>query len=386
MSKCPLCFRTLPPDRLTWMATSGETRLDEIATGYYGPEREGRPMIESRWDRKSNAFIPSREVVSTRLGTPVEEVCSQCHYPIPAGWRDSGTTCIALAGARETGKTVYIAVLVKTLQLFGERMNCVVEPNDRRTADTYREHYEKKLYQERTLLPPTASFETDRVFPRDPLVFRLGHVGGRKQLLVIRDVAGEDLQMKDRTGTAWAEFFGHADGVIHMFDPLKVPSVAHQLRGLIPPQEEHDVTPLEVLQRVLAMIGPRHGPKVAVVLSKFDALHELRKVTGTEWHAIMENPGAGFSRDPGLRPGSYDNDDGELIDAEVRSLLSKCGAKSIVDAVDRPHTGARLPARFFAVSALGALPSGQQVHAAGISPFRCLDPTRWILSGAGIWN
>ncbi|MFI7000863.1 hypothetical protein [Nocardia sp. NPDC050175] len=387
MIRCPLCFNALTPERITWMATSGNAETDPVASSYYRTPVESRRMVASELKRERNnaVLIPSRAAAAAQVGSQVVEVCPSCHYRIPDGWRDSRTTCIAMAGARDTGKTVYVAVLIKTLQLLGERIGCVVEPNDQRTADIYHQHYEQTLYLQRKMLPPTASIDTAAPFQRDPLVFRLGHWNDRKQYLVIRDVAGEDLQNQRNIGQTWTEFFGNADGVVYMFDPLKVPSIAGQLRDLIPAQEAQEVAPITVLQTVLSMIG-RRDPKLAVVLSKFDAMHELKNVVGTDWSSIMGNPGAGFSRDPSLIRGPYDNDDGELVDAEVRSLLVKLGAKSIIDAVDTPHTGARLPARFFAVSALGALPSGEQVHEGGISPFRCLDPARWILSGAGVWN
>lgn len=383
MSKCPLCFTVLATDRRTWRAISGETAADPVATRYYGSSVVAGRLVESAF--ANGVSTPSRRDAAKQLGSPVMEACPHCHYPIPDDWRGHRTVCIAMAGARTTGKTIFIAVLVKVLQLFGERIGCVVEPNDQRTAETYGHHYEHPLYVERKMLPPTTGIEVDKSFHRDPLVFRLGRAGGEKQLLVIRDVAGEDLHQVNNVSMMWTEFFGHADGVIYMFDPLKVSSVADQLRDLIPVQDKHDVEPLTVLQTVIAMIGG-HAPKLAVVLSKFDALHALKDVAGTEWSAIMDNPGAGFSRDPSLSRKPYDNDDGQLVDAEVRSLLSKLGAQSIVDAVDNPHTGAELPARFFAVSALGALTVGSQVHEGGISPFRCLDPARWILNGAGVWS
>ncbi|WP_433665080.1 hypothetical protein ACQPW1_24520 [Nocardia sp. CA-128927] len=387
MTRCPMCFNALTPERVSWMATSGETKIDEVASRYYGAEVQTRHIVPSELKRERNNIVltPSRALAAAQVGSQVEEVCPYCHYRIPDGWRDSRSTCIAMAGARYTGKTVYVAVLIKALQLFGERIGCVVEPNDQRTADTYQKHYQNTLYVQRQMLPPTSSIGVKDPFHRDPLIFRLGHWNGRKQYLVIRDVAGEDLHDQNNIGQTWTKFFGNADGVVYMFDPLKVPSIASQLRDLIPAQETYDVAPITVLQTVISMIGP-HNPKLAVVLSKFDALHALKNVAGTDWSTVMGNPGAGFSRDPSLIRGPYDNDDGELVDAEVRSLLVKLGAKPIIDAADSPHTGARLPTRFFAVSALGALPAGEQVHESGISPFRCLDPARWILSEAGVWN
>ena len=41
--------------------------------------------------------------------------CAHCKVPFPPGWHDTRVTCIALAGATWTGKSVYIGVLVKLL-------------------------------------------------------------------------------------------------------------------------------------------------------------------------------------------------------------------------------------------------------------------------------
>ncbi|MBH0779610.1 TRAFAC clade GTPase domain-containing protein [Nocardia bovistercoris] len=386
MTKCPLCFHTLTPDRISWMSTSGEATADRIATRYAGFPVSSRTIVEAH-SKKRGAPVPSRDAAMTMVGSEVQEVCPDCHHPLPERWRDHDTVCIAMAGARATGKTIYIAVLVRALQMAGERLGRVVEPHDQRTAESYEQFYETILYKERRMLSGTISLAGRTAADTDhgTLVLRLGHSGGRQQLLVIRDVAGEDLQNRANASEQWTRFFGHADGVVFMFDPLKVPSVENQLRGLIPQAAPDTSPPLTVLQTVLSMIGS-NNPRLAVVLSKFDALHELRNVRGSEWSTVMSNPGAGFSRDPSANRTGYDENDGELVDAEVRSLLTMLRAKPIIDAVDSPHTGARLNSRFFAVSALGALPAGQRVYEGGISPFRCLDPVRWILDGAGVWN
>lgn len=387
MTKCPLCFHTLTPDRVSWMSTSGEATVDQIASRYAGFEITSRKIVDAQ-TKKRGGLVPSRAAAMTMVGSEVQEVCPDCHHPLPERWRDHDTVCIAMAGARATGKTIYIAVLVRALQTIGERMGHVVAPHDQRTEESYLQFYETTLYKERRMLLPTGGIANRNQESTDhgTLTFRLGQSGGRQQLLVIRDVAGEDLHNRAIVDQHWTKFFGHADGVVFMFDPLKVPNIANQLRDMVQqPTVPDDTPPLTVLQTVLSLIGS-NNPRLAVVLSKFDALHELRTVQGSEWSTVMNNPGAGFSRDPGLSRIGYDENDGALIDAEVRSLLTMLRAKPIVDAVDTPHTGARLNSRFFAVSALGALPAGEQVHEGGISPFRCLDPVRWILDGAGVWN
>lgn len=39
-------------------------------------------------------------------------------------------------------------------------------------------------------------------------------------------------------------------------------------------------------------------PRLAVILSKFDALRALRDVDGSEWSMVMSNAGAAYLRDP----------------------------------------------------------------------------------------
>ncbi|MGW5152497.1 TRAFAC clade GTPase domain-containing protein [Rhodococcus koreensis] len=382
MTKCPLCFTHLAPSPVVWMANGGEARADEVATSYYGSPREQYEQYPYDPPDPSSTPPPRDWFVST-LG-PATEICPTCHYRLPDGWRDGKATCVAMAGARDTGKSVYIGVLVKMLQLLGDRLGFVVEPATKSTGENYREHYQKKLFDERAMVDPTAALETGLAHQRDPLIFRLGRWDAVPQYLVIRDVAGEDLQNPVIVGQTWTKFFANADGVLFMFDPLKVQSIAAHLRDLIKPQE-NDVAadPGTVLARVLSLIGTRQT-RLAVVLSKFDALHELREVERSEWSRIMSNPGAGFSRDSSLAPAPYNEIDGQLVNAEVRSLLTRLGAQSIVTAADVPHTGAALETRFFAVSALGALTKDDQVNEVGIAPFRCLDPVRWVLSRNGV--
>jgi hypothetical protein len=39
--------------------------------------------------------------------------------------------------------------------------------------------------------------------------------------------------------------------------------------------------------------------------------------------------------------------------------------------------------RFFTVSSLGQHSVGDEIHPSGISPFRCLDPVKWLMDRNG---
>jgi len=197
--------------------------------------------------------------------------------------------------------------------------------------------------------------------------------------LVIRDVAGEDLERPDGTTRERLSFFGHADGVFFLFDPLQIDEITHQLRQLVPEQ------PLgrpakEVLDTTVDLVS-QGGPRFAVIMSKFDTMQKLRTVRyDNDYTAIMQNAGAAVFRDPGPY-GSPNDIDGRLLHEEVRSLLILFNQGPLVAKIQHAGRGAH---RFFAVSALGAPPNGQMLHAQGIAPFRCLDPLRWVLGGTGV--
>ncbi len=229
---------------------------------------------------------------------------------------------------------------------------------------------------------------TDNAYQREPLVFDITTTAGRLHKLVIRDVAGENLENPEDVEPRKLSFFENADAVFFLYDPLKVPQIRYKLRGLLS-EGTLGEDPGVVLANTLSLVG-RGTPKLAVIMSKFDILQTLRKIEGGgEWATIMRNPGGAIFRDfgPGGPPNGADgtpNDaDGEQLHEEVRSLLIKLEANALVRTVERA-AGQSDRHRFFAVSALGDAPKGKSLTPQGIAPFRCLDPLRWACAGTGI--
>ena len=383
MSRCPHCFQALSEDRYAFMCVSGrcERKLDPVASALHGSDVSVAPWVRVERPPRARGWVPPVEVPCASCSQPGREVCPECRYELPPGWRQTVTLCVAMAGARATGKSVFVGVLVKLLGQLCEARGTSLVPAEPRTADTYRTVYERALFEQRGLLEPTPAARTASSYQRHPLVYSLGRVSGRPVSLVVRDVAGEELESAD-TDTRHLEFFAHADGVLFMFDPLRVPEVRDQLHDLVPAELISGGEPQQVLAKVMHLIGD--GPaRLAVILSKFDAMQFLSRVEGTSWNRVMSQPGAAFLRDRNSPADAYDDVDGQLLHQEVRSLLQRLGATSIVSAVERPHRGRPVEHRFFSVSALGEPANGESLHERGISPFRCLDPLRWLMSRSG---
>jgi hypothetical protein len=194
--RCPSCFQVLPEDEYRWACRSGQcpVKPDDIASQYAGVPVSAPPI--TRVTRPADAgrrWEPARPTCASCQG-PCQEVCPRCHHALLEGWRQAHSTCIAMNGARATGKSLFIAVLIKQLDQLMGLLNTTVEFANEHTRDTYTRIYEQPLYEARGLMPPTPSANTDNSYQRDPLIFSLGVFRGSRRFLVVRDVAGEDME------------------------------------------------------------------------------------------------------------------------------------------------------------------------------------------------
>lgn len=380
MTACPSCFEQLPVSDFAWVCenTSCEQAVDPVASAYLGSSTESGPItVLSRPSDGPRNWQKPETIYCRKCQATSHEACARCHYPLPENWRSYDVTTIAMNGARWTGKSFYIAVAIQQLRNVLSHLRATVDFGDSRTRDTYINVYQRPLYEELKLIAATPRSNTGTSPQRYPMIFRLGTLKGISRMLVIRDVAGEEMEDAPENATHLA-FLRHADGVFFLFDPLAIPAIKEHLRGLVPQQLNTGGDPRVVLGNLRRLLGTA-TPALAVIVSKFDALHALRNVDDMEWKPIMSNPGAAFLRDPSLDSGTYDAADGELLSFEVQSLLYKLGAEDFVFALEGSGNGKTLPHRYFAVSVLGESTDGESISRLGISPFRILDPLKWVL-------
>ena len=266
--------------------------------------------------------------------------------PLLPGWEDSVTHCVVMAGARASGKSLYLAVLIKQLELMAlQRFTRVtIKAADESTRQRYKENYERPLYEEMKHMAPTPTSANVDAYQRDPFIFKLGKWPDanndlREHYLVIRDVAGEDL-------------------------------------------ENPNLDPNSVLDTIARLIGDER-PKLAVTIAKFDILQSLAKksVQDNKWKSIMANEGAAFSRDTGW---SYQYHNQWILHLEIQSLLRKFEAHELLNTIEELYANEPSKYSYFAVSALGEAPKGQDLDRKGIAPYRVLDPVRWHLGRFGV--
>src|SRR5437868_7176531 len=114
---CPYCFASAAPQQIPFRCRgqAGRTQgcapvLDERLAAYTGSTAGASlPPVFTAAGRKGRADC-------TACGRPTgNRVCPECHNPLPAAYCDSPGRIVALVGAKNAGKSTYIAVLLHEL-------------------------------------------------------------------------------------------------------------------------------------------------------------------------------------------------------------------------------------------------------------------------------
>lgn len=321
-------------------------------------------------------------------------------YQLPEGWQGSGTITFAMAGDRSSGKSLYIAVIVKLLRKLVIANGGSFRSADEHTRRIYEDKYENPLFAQMGLLPPTPPASSADAHQTRPLIFDVSTPAhqGQRLFVVFRDVAGEDLQEENfAQRQSELDFFKYADRIIFLFDPMAVPRIRQLLEGSVESPEVGEDGPTIVLRNVLRVLGEEHRPKISLCLSKFDTMQRLSEVNQqhlhysgpnmVNWQRVMRNFGATFRRDSAALDQPFDRTGIQLLDLEIRSMLECLDATQLLNQLNQPLLGVQnYDFSCFAVSALGAPPEGDRIARTGIAPFRCLDPIREVLAEHGLFN
>jgi hypothetical protein len=376
---CPYCYERINPRQL-WFRCTGrrapgrtpcERQFDEARKAMTGIDELVLPSFQgpSRSLRPVNSAI--HEPCGAESGI---KVCPHCHSRMPATFGEGSSPLIAMAGARHTGKSVYLKVLSHQLRHgMGRRFDADVRlSGDGQFARDGSDFLNPAgdLFPDRKLYQRTNAAVLGR---RDPIVFAWRQ---RKMarydttFLSFFDTAGEDLAAQDSVDNL--RYLGAADALILLLDPFMIPQAREQLNL---PEDAVDSTAstIDVVNRVTDNLresrhlgGRKNIPiPLAVVFAKIDAFFD---VLG-ENHPLVQRP----------QPGPYyDEAAGRMTHEYVRAQLAEWGAHDI----DYHLTHNYKRFRYFAVSALGAEPdyATDEVNPRGVHPFRVDEPLLWLLS------
>lgn len=156
---------------------------DPVYTAHFGPAFQ-LPVFPS-W-RPFKAACPTCTVETS------VRVCPRCHHRLPTRFAREPSRLIALVGARASGKTVMLTVLMHELNgRSGERFGSGAWGADEETQRRFSSEYERTLYDNFELLQGTTSASVETAGLRAPLVFsfaaqRGGPLGAAHAAVVLR--------------------------------------------------------------------------------------------------------------------------------------------------------------------------------------------------------
>jgi hypothetical protein len=384
---CPYCYQRFRAKEILFRCSGLAGRRKRCATsvdhvlGEQMGEFEPKPPSFAADGRKQEAVHPVCGAVTHH------RICPRCHSRLPVQYVETESKLIALVGAKESGKTVYMTVLLHELaNAVGERFGASLLGADGPTRTRFEDDYEKPLYEHRQLFGATTS-AVATAGGRRPLVFNFAvsrtTARARKvtrTTLSFFDTAGEDMAT-DHGVDQNVRYLSSADGVILLLDPLQL-SGARPLadtEALLPVESRAADGPAAVLSRIIELLRASEGAPanrkitkpIAVSFTKLDAL------TG----ALTEgNP---LPRRPPDRP-MFDEADSTAVHRYMQALLRDWAGHNLDNSL--ANNFARY--RFFGLSALGESPrldeDGGTQRVSTPHGWRVEDPLLWLLAEFGI--
>lgn len=313
------------------------------------------------------------------------QVCPHCHSDLPANWWAHDVKGVVVVGARSSGKTTYLSVLSRHLEKnLLPLMHGYLHPVD--AVSQAKLDVMRRGVDEGTLERSTVGTRSN-LDVLDPMVANISvEATGRTRSLAIFDVAGEDMTEAARV-QPYSPALAGADLVLILVDPLQLDGIREWLQGSMQlPAQGVGVPAATVVQNVVQQIrrqrtipAGRLPIRAAVAFSKFDGLQKAAKIPNSAF-ANLIGPGNALWRDPyAISHEVYNEADGQRVHDEVRALLHRVGESALISSVESSFSDVR----YFALSALGHGPRGQQLSDTGVSPLRVGDPIRWLLAESG---
>ena len=302
-------------------------------------------------------------------------LCADCKEELPgsvADYRDGlRPVTLAVLGAKESGKSNFIAVLVEWIkQSTTEFEWCIWGMNDD-TVDRYREDFYKSIFEEKRPVDFTLSGTTHSKTNR-PLLFALslkrqGWRPPRMIFLTFYDAAGEDLRATS-TMAKVNRYIAGCRGIIYLMDPLQLPAARDLVdtSTRLPSRNANVEDTISKIANFIKSVKNLPGDQIpipfAAAFTKMDVLLPYLPPDTALRHASKHT-------------GGFHQADFDDVHGEMRALLHEWNAHAVTTQVER-----RFPTHgYFGISALGCNPGpGDPIRE--VKPIRILDPLIWHLS------
>jgi len=327
-------------------------------------------------DNYGNIRVPRAELGTCFIckETAQEFYCMESDKEIPRELFEMKSLSVALLGAKASGKSNYIGVLINEInkKMTGP-FNCSLSMTcSQESKQAYDDLYYRPLYEAgRTVNATDAGMEVP------PLIFPLRFMDTESKIvntavLTFYDTAGENLDDKN-VMHKFNSYITNAHGIILLLDPLQVPNIRNKLTAngfnALPAQntEIYDVLSIiiDVIRSVKNINGRIRIP-LALVFTKIDVL---------EQYNILPEGSCLRGESEHIKRGAFIKHDFENTNIEMQDLIDNWLDAHLIGYIKQFE-----PYSFFGVSSLGGNPDGTRIDSRGIRPRRVLDPLLWLLA------
>lgn len=380
---CPFCFEEIKPHNVEFRCSNVTKKIDgsfvcglepDDKLAIYRGLNMSMPLHKTFTKGKLSFGMPREAFCPDCGNVSRDRICPHCHNLLPNYYGETDNLMLAVIGAKETGKSHYIAVLIDYIvNVLTESFMFSASAANDETSRRYKEDFRKSIFDEHVIIPATQAASVNRSV-KEPLIYELKFHDSKTTLkktvtIAFFDTAGEDLNAED-TMSVVNRYIYNAAGIIMLLDPLQLKGVRNSLPAGIPLPDVN--TEIEsIISRTVRLIRKAKGMKpkakinipLAVAFTKIDAIMPILPPG-----SIIRNQGAHYNL------GLFDVMDCNNVSDEMEALINQWAGHDFLAQVASDFE----TYSYFGLTALGCNPQETKVIEKVI-PLRVEDPFLWLL-------
>lgn len=389
---CPHCFNKFSPDLVVFRATHYKEEDEEYCLqederlnhyldkfGLEGSEEIEAVIYPKLFPEENKTYIDG-VLISVRDKYNVEtkkRLCPFCHNDLPHSAGRAPSNIIAIIGASQVGKSVYMASLIHTLEtVTAHNFDAACMPINSDTSRRFRSQYLDPLFTQNILIE-----STQKEKKQEPFIYQFKFKNPDKAplSLVFFDVAGEGMVEEDYLDL-YANHIKNAEGILFLVDPLQLSAIRNKIilsQGsgsgdfTSKYQESRDVVVSLGENFIASGEDGRTYIPTAIVVTKSDM---LKRLTQEDEGYLKPNSNVFCNY---VHRGYFNLNEYENINGEVKRFVSQVDM-AFLDAVEVHFNNVG----YFAVSSLGQNPVEGRLQEV-IQPLRVDEPFLWLLHKLG---
>lgn len=389
---CPYCFDKINMADIEFRCSYNRCKntFEDMPMTIY---LDGNPQMPYTGKKTFRPKVPVRKIPMSAKCPECHKdtnkiICPSCHNELPESTLTGKDRIISIVGARASGKSHFVGVLIEELGRVAYDFGGSIEG----FADSYKrweDNFYNSLYKDGVKLELTQSSTTNvdnGVYM--PYIFKLKlkkkkRFGTENECFtfVFFDTAGEDLDSEDVMNTV-NKYICKSSGIIFLLDPMQISMVSKQLDNEFAKRaagiELNSATrPDDIITRVSKLIRNDKGLRetdsidipVAAVFSKFDAIESLVPKDFT-----VHKPSPHCSNQ------YFDLSDWHNVNSEIEALLKEWDARMFISNLKMNYK----KFSFFSVSSLGLNNNPVNDRIQRPRPHRVEDPLLWLFNEFGL--